>query len=221
MKRFYILLITSCLLLSAFSLPLSAFSLPLSAQESAFVSTGNEDLDSLTKWMEGDFSSEEHSKRDTAYFDIDLHMKRIWHDREDGVWFYVEQSLASTPEAPYRQRIYNVSALEEGMFESIIYTLPEPDSVVGGWQDIAVFADLDVDDLKKRRGCEVYMQFSGQAFFGSTHGFACESLLNGASYATTEVEIRPFGLMSWDRGYDSADEQVWGAVKGGYVFIKE
>ncbi|MBK7852430.1 MAG: hypothetical protein IPJ66_15190 [Bacteroidetes bacterium] len=27
-------------------------------------------------------------------------------------------------------------------------------------------------------------------------------------------------LISWDRGYNDKDEQVWGAEKGGYHFIK-
>ncbi|WP_188926788.1 CpcT/CpeT family chromophore lyase [Shewanella algicola] len=27
-------------------------------------------------------------------------------------------------------------------------------------------------------------------------------------------------IVSWDRGFDSNDQQVWGAVKGGYEFIK-
>jgi hypothetical protein len=28
------------------------------------------------------------------------------------------------------------------------------------------------------------------------------------------------GLASWDRGFDSTDNQVWGAEKGGYIFKK-
>jgi hypothetical protein len=27
-------------------------------------------------------------------------------------------------------------------------------------------------------------------------------------------------LLSWDQGFDSENKQVWGATKGGYVFIK-
>jgi hypothetical protein len=28
-------------------------------------------------------------------------------------------------------------------------------------------------------------------------------------------------ILSWDRGWDKEDNQVWGAEKGGYEFIKE
>jgi hypothetical protein len=27
-------------------------------------------------------------------------------------------------------------------------------------------------------------------------------------------------MISWDRGYNDAGEQVWGAEKGGYIFLK-
>lgn len=57
-------------------------------------------------------------------------------------------------------------------------------------------------------------------FVGSTVGTDCSSRLRGSSYATSEVVIEPDRLMSWDRGYDDQDQQVWGATEGGYVFVK-
>jgi hypothetical protein len=42
----------------------------------------------------------------------------------------------------------------------------------------------------------------------------------GAVYATSEVTVTPEALISWDRGFGAAGEQVWGAVTGGYVFKK-
>jgi CpeT protein len=35
------------------------------------------------------------------------------------------------------------------------------------------------------------------------------------------VEIFADRLASWDRGWNKEDKQVWGAEKGGYVFIKQ
>jgi hypothetical protein len=32
--------------------------------------------------------------------------------------------------------------------------------------------------------------------------------------------IKAEELISWDRGWNNADKQVWGAVKGGYHFVK-
>jgi CpeT protein len=181
----------------------------------------NEDLDSLAKWMEGSFSSYEHSRRDTAYQHVKLHLTRIWHDRKDGVWFYVEQTPADAPQAPSLQRIYQLSALEEGMFERAVYTLPQPDTLVGAWKDTSRLRGVSVKDLKKRFGCEVYMQFTGDKFFGSTHGMACSASIDGIAYVRTDVEVRWYGMMSWERGFNATGEQVWGQEKGGYVFLRE
>jgi hypothetical protein len=45
--------------------------------------------------------------------------------------------------------------------------------------------------------------------------------LKGASYATSEVVIYSDKLISWDRGWNDEGKQVWGAQKGGYVFLKQ
>jgi CpeT protein len=49
----------------------------------------------------------------------------------------------------------------------------------------------------------------------------CPSNLRGATYATSEVVVQHDKMISWDRGFDSRDKQVWGAEKGGYIFMKE
>jgi hypothetical protein len=56
---------------------------------------------------------------------------------------------------------------------------------------------------------------------GNTKGADCGNALRDAAYATTDVTATPTELNSWDRGYDATGNQVWGAVKGGYRFIKE
>ena len=42
------------------------------------------DLEILSGWMQGSFSSA--AEADPDFFHIVLHMKRIWSDREDGIW---------------------------------------------------------------------------------------------------------------------------------------
>jgi len=48
----------------------------------------------------------------------------------------------------------------------------------------------------------------------------CKSTLRGATYATSSVSVHADKIMSWDQGYDSSGNQVWGATAGGYVFVK-
>ncbi|MCW9016751.1 MAG: CpcT/CpeT family chromophore lyase, partial [Kangiellaceae bacterium] len=60
-----------------------------------------------------------------------------------------------------------------------------------------------------------------KSYSGSTDTNKCMSKLRGATYATSEVIVNHKGIVSWDRGFDSKDKQVWGAVKAGYIFLKQ
>ena len=77
------------------------------------------------------------------------------------------------------------------------------------------------DDLEVREGCTVFLtRDEDGSFSGSTREKECTSTLREASYATSEIVITTDGVASWDRGYDADDQQVWGAVKAGYVFLR-
>jgi hypothetical protein len=178
------------------------------------------DLNLLINWMEGSFNSEEQSQNDPDYFNISLEMKKIWNDRKDGYWLYVEQAASQTKDKPYRQRIYHLF-LEKGAIISEIYSIPEESKYVGGYKNPQLFDNLSPDSLSARTGCAVIIQrFDENTFIGSTVKKNCTSNLRGASYATTEVKITKDSMISWDRGFNDKDEQVWGAVKGGYIFKK-
>lgn len=179
------------------------------------------DLERLLPWMEGSFSSAAQAARDTSYFDVRLHMKRIWSDRTDGAWFYVEQAMATSQDRPYRQRVYHVHRVEHGFIESAVYAFKDPKAVVGAWNDTALLTGLSPRDLVPRRGCEVILQADYGSYLGRTMGTACASDIRGASYATSEVVIRHDRIESWDRGYSAENVQVWGAVKGPYIFLRE
>lgn len=178
------------------------------------------ELDILVSWMIGSFNSEEQSKNDSDYYNISLEMHRIWNERKDGYWLYVEQAVATTKEKPYRQRIYHLFE-EDDVIKSVIYSIPDEKSFIGGWEDISLFQNLSPEGLEAREGCEVIIKRKDDnTFVGSTIDKNCLSNLRGATYATTEVTITKDKMISWDRGFNDKDEQVWGAVKGGYIFNK-
>lgn len=178
------------------------------------------DLNLLINWMEGSFNSEEQSQNDSDYFNISLEMKKIWNDRKDGYWLYVEQAVSQTKDKPYRQRIYHLF-LEKGSIISEIYSIPDESKYVGGYKNPQLFDNLSHDSLSARTGCAVIIKrVDENTFIGSTVKKNCTSNLRGASYATTEVKITKDTMISWDRGFNDKDEQVWGAVKGGYIFKK-
>ena len=189
------------------------------------------DIKSLVNLMEGSFSSEEQSLNDTDYFDIRLEMKRIWKNLTteeeenknavDEYWIYVEQASAEALDKPYRQRVYRITRTYEGRFESTVFTFNEPLRYAGDWKLDEPLAALTPDSLTQKEGCTVTLTMMGKDHYeGGTKGKDCESELRGAKYATSEVEIFADRIISWDRGFDENDVQVWGAKKGGYVFMR-
>jgi|GEM_PF-748743 len=177
------------------------------------------DLDRLAAWMTGTFSSAAQSQADPDYIDVRLHLAPVWTARTDGRWFYVEQAIATALDKPYRQRVYRLRAVADGLFESKVFELPDPSVAVGAWKQPDALATLDPAALVDRPGCAVLLRaVDGASFAGSTLGSQCVSGFRGAAYATSEVTVTATGLVSWDRGYDAAGKQVWGAEKGGYKF---
>lgn len=180
---------------------------------------GDGELQELGAWMTGSFSSAAQSQADEDFHHIVLHMARIWPDRTDGIWLYVEQAVASAAEKPYRQRVYHVRGVGEGLFASSVFTFADPLERAGAWQKASPLSDLSPEDLEARQGCTIYLeQRADNLFEGSTLGRLCTSSLRGATWASSEVVIGPDGLVSWDRGWDDDGLQVWGAEKAGYRF---
>lgn len=177
------------------------------------------DVNALVAMMQGSFSSEEQARNDSDYYDIRLHMKKIWHGRTDGIWLYVEQAVAQSEDKPYRQRIYRVDQMKDGSFVSEVYTIEDPLRFAGAWKNETLLENLSPDSLSLKEGCAVYLTLADNgSFIGGTRGDGCASDLRGAAYATSEVIINEEGLLTWDRGFDRDGNQVWGAVKGGYFF---
>ena len=180
------------------------------------------DLDQLVAMMTGSFSSQAQAEADTNFLDIRLEMKPIWTDRTDagkGHYLYVEQAAAWALDKPYRQRVYHLTAAGDGVYSSKVYALPDPDAAIGAWKLDQPLADVTAADLVERDGCAVYLRRQGNGTFqGSTRAKECTSSLRGATYATSEITIGADEVLSWDRGWNDKDEQVWGAEVSGYVF---
>ncbi len=191
---------------------------PATTQPAAAVAEPVADVNLLADWLTGHFSSVEQSKTNPEYFEIHLHASRIWTDRTDGPWIYVEQAMGSALDKPYRQRIYHIALGADGLFESAVYELPDPAVAVGAWKDAGKLKDVTPQNIKSRQGCTVYLKFINGNFNGGTRGDECLSSLRGAHHASSEVLAGPNGLRTWDRGFDASGKQVWGATAGPYVF---
>jgi len=176
-------------------------------------------LKELFTLMQGSFHSEAQSKQDSSYYNISLHMYPIWKDR--GNYLYVEQALFRMQDKPYRQRIYEISKVNDSTYQSAIYTIPNDSLWIGKWKTPEDFNRIATEYVTEKEGCEVLLtRVKENHFQGSTGVYTCMSTLRGASYATSEVEIFENKIISWDRGFDAEGNYVWGAKKGGYVFEK-
>jgi hypothetical protein len=180
------------------------------------------DLQMLKSYMTGAFNSELQAKNDSDFYEIHLHMQPIWEKNKDEFWLYVEQAMSTAKEKPYRQRIYHVSIKNDSTIESKVYEMKSPLRFAGAYKNIKLLAQLTPDSLELREGCAIELHLANNnSFTGSTHLQDCNSALRGAKYATSEVSINSNMMVSWDRGWNAENKQVWGAVKGGYQFVKQ
>ena len=176
-------------------------------------------LQDLFSMMQGSYNSEIQAEVDSTYFNISLHMYPIWEDK--GHYLYVEQALNNKQDKPYRQRIYEVTQVNDSVFSSSVYTIENDSLWIGKWKTPKAFDSLSIKQVAKKEGCEVLLKRIDSDYYkGKTGDKTCESTLYGASYATSEVEIFSDKIISWDRGFDDKDEHIWGAEKGGYIFNK-
>jgi len=177
-------------------------------------------LDDLQRAMAGTYSSEVQAKADSAnYYNISLRMVPIWKDR--GHYLYVEQALANRQDKPYRVRIYHLT-MRDGKYVSEVYTLKDEKKWIGSWKNPEAFDALPLDGIELKAGCEVVLTKTDKGTYsGKTGDKTCPSELRGASYAKSTVTVSPGKIVSWDQGFDTEGKQVWGAEKGGYIFIKQ
>lgn len=179
-------------------------------------------LNQLVQFMQGSFNSYEQAKNDSAYFDVSLEMVEIWKKDKQTRWLYVEQAITKNKNKPYRQRIYGITQTAENEFVSTVYLIPEEENYVGAYKKAKKrFKKLSPQQLTEKVGCQISLSFNGIHYVGSTADRGCPSKLRGATYATSEVEIYKDQLLSWDRGFNESNEQVWGAEKGAYIFKKK
>jgi CpeT protein len=173
----------------------------------------------VAQLLTGRFDSSAQAARDRQYFPVQLHACPVELPDLGEHVVYVEQAMLSSVDAPYRQRLYVVSG-DEAQVVSAVLELDAPEQVIG----VCDFSAADRDRALAARtatplvGCEVVLEADEGGWSGGTVEDACKNDYAGATWASTEVRLTATAIESWDRGYDDAGTQVWGATAGGYVF---
>jgi len=180
------------------------------------------DLKTLAGYLTGEFNNGEQVATDTTFINIFQRMTPVMKTNPEGIWLYLEQATAVAEDKPYRQRVLHLSMANDTTIISKIYEMKNPAQYVGGWKDETKLATITVDSLANRDGCELYIQkVDKEIFRGTTMDRKCPSSLKGAIYSSTQLVIYPDRIVSWERGWDKNDVQVWGSVNGAYAFIKK
>lgn len=176
----------------------------------------------VTALLTGRFDSGAQSQSKPSYFSVNLLGCSAPAPELGTHVLYIEQALSSNLSAPYRQRLYVINAGNNPADEarSNVYSLKNPEAFVG-YCGRANKATIVAAQAVERSGCHVVLSRKGDVFEGGTEGKDCASSMNGASYATSEVILHGERIESWDRGFDAADQQVWGATAGAYVFDRK
>ena len=175
----------------------------------------------LARHLTGKFDSADQSATDRSYYEIHLTVCPVSAPELGTSVLYVEQAQAAALDAPYRQRLYVIEAGEPAATRAVsrVFELADPSGFVS-LCDRAEARTVTAAEAVERAGCAVFLDWSGERFEGGTEGHLCASSLNGAAYTVSSVILDAREMRSWDRGYDQADQQVWGAVKGPYIFVR-
>jgi hypothetical protein len=183
----------------------------------------DKEVDEVFQLMSGSFSNQAQAHNDTAFFDISLHSRPMWQDRQGEHWLYIELAMAGKVQEPYRQRVYSYSLFNDTTVACKVYSIKgDSKKYAGDWRKNQPLDGLTPDDLEAKDGCTIYFHRTGRSIYdGSTVGSGCANTMRGAAYATSVTHLDKVSMMTWDRGYDSSGKQVWGTTKGGYDFKKD
>ncbi|GHA41212.1 hypothetical protein GCM10007103_23290 [Salinimicrobium marinum] len=186
---------------------------------SACTSHQESEEEELHGYFQGTFNSKEQSQQDSTYYDITINIVPIWEESED-YWVYAEQALSNSVENPYTQKIYRIDRDEEEGLIMESFEIDNPKEYHGGWKASEIFDSLSPEDLIPMPGCTIYFRKKDDKFLGETRGKECISLSTSSHYSTVQLIISEDKLISWGRGYNVEEQQVWGKLEEGYHLKK-
>lgn len=166
------------------------------------------DTKEYVKMISGQFSTRNQSMMDSTFDNVVVYTRPIKRDN-NGVWIYTEQGEARNYR-PYRQRVYIIVNKGHYLLQKT-YTLRNPQQ--------RVTRDIRLSDLEYKQGCDILIyKKSPNMYAGKTDGTNCVATFRGSVYVTSTFMVLPYGVVSWERGYDSNHNQVWGSRNGYYIY---
>ncbi|MEO1299444.1 MAG: chromophore lyase CpcT/CpeT, partial [Cyanobacteria bacterium J06636_16] len=136
-----------------------------------------------------------------------------------GVYLYQEQALTERLDSPYRQRFLHIVAdKEDERVESRTFKPIETEAWVGLCDRPLAERVIPTTAFSPEVVCTIELQPADSGYVGSTPPEGCPVNLRGAVRLTNTIVLHAAGMDTWDRGFDAAGNQVWGAEDTAYEF---
>lgn len=138
--------------------------------------------------------------------------------QRQSIFLYQEQALSEKLANPYRQRFLQISS---SVYSQSVRSRSFKPVNPSAWINFCDKPDRDrtiqTDDLGTAV-CNVFLRRSGDDYVGNTPVDGCPANVRGAVRIKNHIVLRAIGMDTWDRGFDAAGKQVWGATAESYQF---
>ncbi len=172
-----------------------------------------------SRLLDGTFDSLAQSAENPRVAAAQINACRITLPGADKDVLYVETSTRDDAGTftPFLQRFYVISLGQQPQSTRTKFFKIKKDFVAQGRGLFGLCADLTklatstitMAELEERVGCDLELIYKDNKFVGTTVGKSCPSSFGG-DYFTTDLELSPTGLSSWDRSYTTDGVKVWG-----------
>lgn len=167
-----------------------------------------------TKNISGVFWTQEQHLKDSAFDNVIVRTDLIRIDGDGTYWMYTEQGEFENY-TPYRKRVYELKLIKDVILQRIHYIKNEDKFSYLNYKSITN------DDIQLKEGCDIWIILDDDGNYnGNTDGKNCVATFRGSSYVTTDFWVERKEVGSWERGWNEFDEQVWGSVRGYYIYKK-
>lgn len=132
----------------------------------------------------------------------------------------LDQSYAITPAAPYRLRVLQAEASEQGLLIHN-HAIHDEQRFWGAIDDAERRAQIVPADLRLLEGCSYVVRSDGDGFIGEVEpGCRCLVERKGSTaYLVSTFAIQGDSMRTLDRGHDpETHEHLWGSLAGEFEF---
>ena len=178
-----------------------------------------EKVDRLADWLSGSFENATQADADPAFARLSLNSCRVWPDRTDGRWIYLEEAPADDLDRPTRREMRRIRIDDQATLVSEVFAFPTGSTPpAGSWRHPENLDAVDPFLLLPNEGCTIHLTGTGDAFRGETRGRGCQAPGRDATYVTSDVVISAAEISFWERGFNDLGDHVSGSEKGPILF---